>query len=260
MAAAKAESAATKVEVKAEVKPEIKPETKADIKPEIKPEADPPPPEPAVDVKPEANMATGSDAGGPVPLVGSSSFASEWRKVRSAGEQTRDLVRNKLQEAFDKGKEANEVYLRGIPVDTAALAEEAECKMIEVFGGTGKEYKTRFRSLQFNLNDPKNPEFIRGVIMGQRHIDDLATMEVRDMASDQVKKQREAAAENAKMALMDEKTYKQYAGKATEDGILKCPRCKSMKTEYVEVQTRSADEPTTKKCTCNACDYRWKFC
>jgi len=33
-----------------------------------------------------------------------------------------------------------------------------------------------------------------------------------------------------------------------------------MKTEYIEVQTRSADEPTTKKCTCNNCDYRWKFC
>ena len=51
-----------------------------------------------------------------------------------------------------------------------------------------------------------------------------------------------------------------YKGIKTEDGILKCPRCKSMKTEYTEVQTRSADEPTTKKCVCNACDYRWKFC
>jgi transcription elongation factor S-II len=62
------------------------------------------------------------------------------------------------------------------------------------------------------------------------------------------------------MALMDDRTYKNYAGKATEDGILKCPKCKSMKTDYVEVQTRSADEPTTKKCICNVCDYRWKFC
>ena len=80
------------------------------------------------------------------------------------------------------------------------------------------------------------------------------------MAGEEVKKTREVQAERAKMALMDDKTYKQYAGKATEDGILKCPRCKSMKTEYIEVQTRSADEPTTKKCTCVNCDYRWKFC
>ena len=83
---------------------------------------------------------------------------------------------------------------------------------------------------------------------------------LREMASEEMKKARQDAAEHAKMALMDDRTYKNYAGKATEDGILKCPRCKSMKTEYVEVQTRSADEPTTKKCTCNNCDYRWKFC
>jgi DNA-directed RNA polymerase subunit M/transcription elongation factor TFIIS len=85
-------------------------------------------------------------------------------------------------------------------------------------------------------------------------------MEVREMASEEMKKARNDATEHAKMALMDDKTYKNYAGKKTEDGILKCPRCKSMKTEYIEVQTRSADEPTTKKCTCNACEYRWKFC
>jgi len=100
----------------------------------------------------------------------------------------------------------------------------------------------------------------RMVMTGQLHVNDLATMEVREMASDEMKSVRDKAKENAKMALMDEKTYKQYAGKETQDGILKCPRCKSMKTEYIEVQTRSADEPTTKKCTCNNCDYRWKFC
>ena len=103
-------------------------------------------------------------------------------------------------------------------------------------------------------------EFIRSVITGQLHTNDLATMEVKDMASDEQKKANELQHERKKMSLMDEKTYKQYAGHKTEDGILKCPRCKSMKTEYTEVQTRSADEPTTKKCSCNNCDYRWKFC
>ena len=176
----------------------------------------------------------------------------------------------------------------------------------------------RFRSLMFNLRDAKNPHFItaramprrwrclprvaradhsgmgawQAVICGQIHTSNLATMEVCEMASEEMKKARLAgtagtspprlphiashrylvrkfrvaskarldAAEHAKMALMDDRTYKNYAGKATEDGILKCPKCKSMKTDYVEVQTRSADEPTTKKCICNVCDYRWKFC
>lgn len=44
------------------------------------------------------------------------------------------------------------------------------------------------------------------------------------------------------------------------DGILKCGKCKSYKTEYVEKQTRSADEPTTKFCYCYNCGNRWRFC
>jgi len=80
------------------------------------------------------------------------------------------------------------------------------------------------------------------------------------MASNELKKQRFQSQEHAKMALMDEKSYMKYADKKVEDGILKCPKCKSMKTEYIEVQTRSADEPTTKKCFCNDCNYCWKFC
>lgn len=44
------------------------------------------------------------------------------------------------------------------------------------------------------------------------------------------------------------------------DGILKCGKCKSYKTEYNEKMTRSADEPTTKFCYCYNCGHRWKFC
>jgi len=183
-----------------------------------------------------------------------------WRPAQLTHDQTRDMVRQRLQEAFDKGKTENERFLHEQVTDTAAMAEEAEERMFSVFGGVTKEYKARYRSLVFNLKDPKNPHFIKAIICGQIHTDELAVMEVREMANEEMKKQRQEQAEHAKMALMDDRTYKNYAGKKTEDGILKCPRCKSMKTEYIEVQTRSADEPTTKKCTCNSCDYRWKFC
>jgi DNA-directed RNA polymerase subunit M/transcription elongation factor TFIIS len=44
------------------------------------------------------------------------------------------------------------------------------------------------------------------------------------------------------------------------DGAFKCGKCRSWKTEYTEQQTRSADEPTTKKVYCHACQNRWKFC
>lgn len=44
------------------------------------------------------------------------------------------------------------------------------------------------------------------------------------------------------------------------DGLFKCGKCKSYKTEYAERQTRSADEPTTKFCYCHNCGNRWRFC
>jgi DNA-directed RNA polymerase subunit M/transcription elongation factor TFIIS len=44
------------------------------------------------------------------------------------------------------------------------------------------------------------------------------------------------------------------------DGILKCGKCKSYKTEYTEYQSRSADEPTTKRVECFKCGNIWKFC
>ena len=44
------------------------------------------------------------------------------------------------------------------------------------------------------------------------------------------------------------------------DGLFKCRKCNSYKTEYNERQTRSADEPTTKFCYCYNCGNRWRFC
>lgn len=43
------------------------------------------------------------------------------------------------------------------------------------------------------------------------------------------------------------------------EGIFKCGRCKSKKTTYYQLQTRSADEPMTSYVTCTNCDNRWKF-
>lgn len=42
-------------------------------------------------------------------------------------------------------------------------------------------------------------------------------------------------------------------------GILKCGKCKSKKTTYFQLQTRSADEGLTNFCQCLACGNRWKF-
>ena len=45
---------------------------------------------------------------------------------------------------------------------------------------------------------------------------------------------------------------------AQEDGMFKCNKCKSMKTVYYQMQTRSADEPMTTYVTCTNCNFKWK--
>ena len=42
-------------------------------------------------------------------------------------------------------------------------------------------------------------------------------------------------------------------------GVFKCGKCKSMKTTYYQMQTRSADEPMTTYVECSDCGNRWKF-
>lgn len=42
------------------------------------------------------------------------------------------------------------------------------------------------------------------------------------------------------------------------EGQFKCGKCKSKKTDYYQLQTRSADEPMTTYVTCKACSHRWK--
>jgi transcription elongation factor S-II len=43
------------------------------------------------------------------------------------------------------------------------------------------------------------------------------------------------------------------------EGIFLCRKCRSKKTTYYQLQTRSADEPMTTYVTCTNCENRWKF-
>jgi transcription elongation factor S-II len=42
------------------------------------------------------------------------------------------------------------------------------------------------------------------------------------------------------------------------EGLFKCNKCKSTKTSYYQMQTRSADEPMTTYVTCKNCGTKWK--
>lgn len=45
-----------------------------------------------------------------------------------------------------------------------------------------------------------------------------------------------------------------------EEGTFGCRKCKSKKTTYYQLQTRSADESMTTFVTCHQCGNRWRFC
>ena len=53
---------------------------------------------------------------------------------------------------------------------------------------------------------------------------------------------------------------KEYHSKElkNQDGFFKCGRCKSIKTTYFQMQTRSADEPMTVFVSCLNCGKNWK--
>ena len=54
---------------------------------------------------------------------------------------------------------------------------------------------------------------------------------------------------------------KQYLAKEAKDslvGFFTCGRCKSKKTTYYQLQTRSADEPMTTFVSCLNCEKNWK--
>jgi DNA-directed RNA polymerase subunit M/transcription elongation factor TFIIS len=43
------------------------------------------------------------------------------------------------------------------------------------------------------------------------------------------------------------------------EGLFKCKKCGGKKTDYYQIQTRSADEPMTTYVTCKTCNTVWKF-
>ena len=52
---------------------------------------------------------------------------------------------------------------------------------------------------------------------------------------------------------------KMQAAEEIPEGMFTCGKCKSKKTTYYQLQTRSADEPMTTFVTCHNCSSKWKM-
>ena len=85
-----------------------------------------------------------------------------------------------------------------------------------------------------------------GVIPAEK----LAVMTSEMMASDEVKKQREAFVKEG----IDAAQLATVQGTKTD--LLKCGKCGKKNCTYNQIQTRSADEPMTTFVLCNECGNR----
>jgi DNA-directed RNA polymerase subunit M/transcription elongation factor TFIIS len=108
-------------------------------------------------------------------------------------------------------------------------------------------YKQRLMSVLFNLE--KNPDLLNRI--KAQDLENLSPGQIwPDGPLGQMERkirEREVSIELAKAKMEEE-----------YQGILKCPKCKSYKTSYFQMQTRSADEPMTTYAEC-LCGNKWKF-
>ena len=113
-------------------------------------------------------------------------------------------------------------------------------------------YKQKFLQIQHNL---KNSPVLKGWILDKK----IKTKDVIEMRPEDLWPGGPYA-KTMEDRIINE-MRKQYAAKEARDnlvGLFTCGRCKSKKTTYYQLQTRSADEPMTTFVTCLNCDRNWK--
>lgn len=115
----------------------------------------------------------------------------------------------------------------------------------------GNTYKHKFLQLQYNLR--KSP-VLKGWILDKK----VKSRDVIDMRPDDLWPDGPYAKTREKRIVREmRKAYLANEAK-NQEGFFTCARCKSKKTSYYQLQTRSADEPMTTFVTCHQCDRNWK--
>jgi transcription elongation factor S-II len=116
-----------------------------------------------------------------------------------------------------------------------------------------RRYKQRIMSILFNLG--KNPDLVNLIKERKVKAQDIGGMPPEKLWPEgphakTMKQRRDVEATRELLKIKEDEAY---------EGLLTCPKCKSKKTSYYQMQTRSADEPATNFCSC-VCGHRWRFC
>lgn len=114
-------------------------------------------------------------------------------------------------------------------------------------------YRNRIRNYTMNIKNKKNPGLRNDLLTQKLKALAFINMSPNEIASDSLKKEMD---EIKKKNLFDAQGATEK--RAVTDRFT-CGKCKEKKVSYYQLQTRSADEPLTTFCTCEACGNRWKF-
>ncbi|XP_031988264.1 transcription elongation factor A protein 3 isoform X1 [Corvus kubaryi] len=166
---------------------------------------------------------------------------------------TGDSVRDKCIEMLTAALRMDDDY-KEFSVNCEKMASEIEDHIFQELKSTDMKYRNRVRSRISNLKDPKNPGLRRNVLCGAIEPGLIARMTAEEMASDELKKLRNAMTQEA----IREHQMAKTGGTVTD--LFQCGKCRKKNCTYNQVQTRSADEPMTTFVLCNECGNRWKFC
>jgi transcription elongation factor S-II len=111
-------------------------------------------------------------------------------------------------------------------------------------------YKNKFLSIKYNM---ENSNLCERIVSGEVKTRNIADMNSVSMnPNGKLAQAIRARQEFHNGITMREKMDENFKG------AFKCSKCKSEKTTYYQMQTRSADEPMTTFVTCHNCSKRWK--
>ena len=160
-------------------------------------------------------------------------------------EKFRSNIVNKLNAKIENAKNSANLE-KGI--FNYSLKEAEQRKVLKKWDNNRfvKIYLDRLRSVYLNLNSNIIEQINSGIIKVHK----IAFMTHQEMAPERWSKLIETKIKR------DKNKFETNVEAATD--TFTCRKCKSKKTTYYQMQTRSADEPMTTFVTCIECGNRWK--
>ncbi|KAL1420596.1 hypothetical protein MTO96_023993 [Rhipicephalus appendiculatus] len=159
--------------------------------------------------------STGGGTGGGTEAV---TEAKKPEPAQPSIEPVRLNVRKVLRDALlNRCKEASDLSLSGDEVRRMALRIEEE--LFKVFRDTGTRYKSKYRSLVFNIKDSRNQGLFRKILRGKIAPDRLVRMTPEELASKELARWREQ--ENKHTIEMIKKEQMEAAQNVSSHALLK---------------------------------------